>query len=144
MLSIIEKQNLKNSQRQLAPAYFLSICLSFCLSDTPHQPVLSCLSTGQNQHSALTLSTWLQTVESWSMCFCQRLHSSRRERDRQKEEVKEEIAFRGFKSCSLIGSYPAYRLERVGTFQVLKKCVSEIVSMKWRLRPVFETVITAN
>lgn len=40
-------------------------------------------STCQNQHSALTLSTWLQTAKSWSMYSCQRLHSSREGRQKQ-------------------------------------------------------------
>lgn len=43
----------------------------------PHYTALSCLRAGQNQHSALTLSAWLQSVESWSMCSCQRLQASR-------------------------------------------------------------------
>ena len=61
---------------QLCQVVGLFLCLT-----PPHHPVLSYLSTCQNQHSALTLSTWLRTVESWSMCFCQRLHSSRGERE---------------------------------------------------------------
>lgn len=67
----------------------LSICLSLCpvLPSPPSLFFFFCLSTSQNQHSALTLSTWLWTVESWSMCFCQRLHSGCKGKRKRKGEM---------------------------------------------------------
>lgn len=83
-LTIAWKQTLENNTPGLL-SIRLSVCWVVCLSlglTPPDHP--SCLSTGQNQHSVLTLSTWLETVESWSMWFCQRFQQ-RRDTERKRK-----------------------------------------------------------
>lgn len=78
-------QSASRSPCLLSLSFSVQLVACYRLS-SPTQPFFSFTNcTCQDQHSALTLSTWLQTAESWSMCSCQRLHSSREGRQKRQQ-----------------------------------------------------------
>lgn len=110
------------TQSSLNQHGLVSVCLSDCMlvsqTHAPHYPALPCLRAGQNQHSALTLSAWLQSVERWSMCSCQRLQASRgmggKGEGKRRDHCLWSLAF-------LIGSYLPSRCVGVRSFKVSLK-----------------------